>query len=88
MKYLFALVLGLPLCADAGTIYKCKGADGVMAYQQTQCDHVEAEQGEVRFERAEDSPGLSWSAQARREETRIRMQAPRKGKTATRRLAG
>lgn len=60
----FVVALGFGSTVNAGTLFKCKDAKGVVSYQQTTCPEAKQDAGAVAYKPVKDAPGLSWSGQA------------------------
>lgn len=64
MRTLIALVFTLAAAqADAGTLYKCVGPDGVTVYQQTTCADAQQDAGALAYRPEPDAPETSWAGQ-------------------------
>lgn len=64
MRTLIALVVTLAAAqADAGTLYKCVGPDGITVYQQTACAGAQQDAGIRAYQREPDAPQTGWAGQ-------------------------
>lgn len=64
MRTLIALAFTLAAAqAEAGTLYKCVGPDGVTVYQQTACASAQKEAAVLSYQREPDAPDVGWAGQ-------------------------